>query len=124
MANDGTWTLDVPAADLAALNQGALTLTASVNDKAGNSGQTTHTLTVDTVAPTVTIGTVADDDIVNNAEQLAGQTISGTTTAEQGQTVTVSFNDHRYQATVGADGSWSVFVPGHDFLGLSDGNYT
>ena len=124
VANDGTWTLDVPAADLAALNEGALTLTASVNDKAGNSGQTTHTLTVDTVAPTVTIGTVADDDIVNNAEQLAGQTISGTTTAEQGQTVTVSFNDHRYQATVGADGSWSVFVPGHDFLGLSDGNYT
>ncbi|WP_458573595.1 Ig-like domain-containing protein [Enterobacter ludwigii] len=124
VANDGTWTLDVPAADLAALNQGALTLTASVNDKAGNSGQTTHTLTVDTVAPTVTIGTVADDDIVNNAEQLAGQTISGTTTAEQGQTVTVSFNDHRYQATVGADGSWSVFVPGHDFLGLSDGSYT
>ncbi|WP_438802357.1 Ig-like domain-containing protein [Enterobacter ludwigii] len=124
VANDGTWTLDVPAADLAALNEGALTLTASVNDKAGNSGQTTHTLTVDTVAPTVTIGTVADDDIVNNAEQLAGQTISGTTTAEQGQTVTVSFNDHNYQATVGADGSWSVFVPGHDFLGLSDGNYT
>ncbi|BBJ63141.1 Ig-like domain-containing protein [Enterobacter asburiae] len=124
VANDGTWTLDVPAADLAALSQGALTVTASVDDKAGNNGQTTHTLTVDTVAPTVTISTVADDDIVNNAEQLAGQTISGTTTAEQGQTVTVSFNGHSYQATVGADGSWSVFVPGRDFLGLSDGDYT
>ncbi|HDR2659635.1 TPA: Ig-like domain-containing protein [Enterobacter asburiae] len=124
VANDGTWTLDVPAADLAALSQGALTVTASVNDKAGNNGQTTHTLTVDTVAPTVTISTVADDDIVNNAEQLAGQTIRGTTTAEQGQTVTVSFNGHSYQATVGADGSWSVFVPGRDFLGLSDGDYT
>ncbi|WP_375603179.1 Ig-like domain-containing protein [Enterobacter hormaechei] len=124
VANDGTWTLDVPAADLANLSEGALTVTASVNDKAGNSGQTTHTLTVDTVAPTVTISTVADDDIVNNAEQLAGQTISGTTTAEQGQTVTVSFSGHSYQATVGADGSWSVFVPGRDFLGLSDGDYT
>ncbi|HID8830516.1 TPA: Ig-like domain-containing protein, partial [Enterobacter chengduensis] len=124
VGSDGTWTLDVPAADLAALSQGALTVTASVNDKAGNGGQTTHTLTVDTVAPTVTISTVADDDIVNNAEQLAGQTISGTTTAEQGQTVTVSFNGHSYQATVGADGSWSVFVPGRDFLGLSDGDYT
>ncbi|MDF3649272.1 Ig-like domain-containing protein [Enterobacter hormaechei] len=124
VGNDGTWTLDVPAADLAALSQGALTVTAVVNDKAGNSGQTTHTLTVDTVAPAVTISTVADDDIVNNAEQLAGQTISGTTTAEQGQTVTVSFNGHSYQATVGADGSWSVFVPGRDFLGLSDGDYT
>ncbi|HDW0970916.1 TPA: Ig-like domain-containing protein [Enterobacter hormaechei subsp. xiangfangensis] len=124
VGSDGTWTLDVPAADLAALSQGALTVTASVNDKAGNSGQTTHTLTVDTIAPAVTISTVADDDIVNNAEQLAGQTISGTTTAEQGQTVTVSFNGHSYQATVGADGSWSVFVPGRDFLGLSDGDYT
>jgi len=124
VANDGTWTLDVPAADLASLREGALTVTASVSDKAGNNGQTTHTLTVDTVAPTVTISTVADDDIVNNAEQLAGQTVSGTTTAEQGQTVTVSFNGHSYQATVGADGSWSVFVPGRDFLGLSDGDYT
>ena len=124
VANDGTWTLDVPATDLAALSQGALTVTASVNDKAGNHGQTTHTLTVDTVAPAVTISTVADDDIVNNAEQLAGQTIRGTTTAEQGQTVTVSFNGHSYQATVAADGTWSVFVPGRDFLGLSDGDYT
>ncbi len=124
VANDGTWTLDVPAADLANLSEGALTVTASVNDKAGNNGQTTHTLTVDTVAPAVTISTVADDDIVNDAEQLAGQTISGTTTAEQGQTVTVSFNGHSYQATVAANGSWSVFVPGRDFLGLSDGDYT
>ena len=124
VANDGTWTLDVPATDLAALSQGALTVTASVNDKAGNHGQTTHTLTVDTVAPAVTISTVADDDIVNNAEQQAGQTIRGTTTAEQGQTVTVSFNGHSYQATVAADGTWSVFVPGRDFLGLSDGDYT
>ncbi|WP_431309509.1 Ig-like domain-containing protein [Enterobacter hormaechei] len=124
VANDGTWTLDVPAADLANLSEGALTVTASVNDKAGNNGQTTHTLTVDTVAPAVTISTVADDDIVNDAEQLAGQTISGTTTAEQGQTVTVSFNGHSYQATVAANGSWSVFVPGRDFLGLSDGEYT
>ncbi|WP_425268135.1 Ig-like domain-containing protein [Enterobacter hormaechei] len=124
VGSDGTWTLDVPAADLANLSEGALTVTASVNDKAGNNGQTTHTLTVDTVAPAVTISTVADDDIVNTAEQLAGQTISGTTTAEQGQTVTVSFNGHSYQATVAANGSWSVFVPGRDFLGLSDGDYT
>ncbi len=122
--SDGTWTLDVPAADLAVLSEGTLTVTASVNDKVGNNGQATHTLTADTVAPTVTISTVADDDIVNNAEQLAGQTISGSTTAEQGQMVTVSFNGHSYQATVAADGSWSVFVPGHNFLGLTDGDYT
>ncbi|MGK3732786.1 Ig-like domain-containing protein, partial [Escherichia coli] len=85
VAANGTWALNVPAADLAALGQGAQTITASVNDRAGNLGQVTHTLTVDTVAPTVTIATVAGDDIINSVEQAAGQTISGTTTAEAGQ---------------------------------------
>ncbi len=124
VAANGTWTLNVPAADLAALGQGAQTITASVNDRAGNPGQTTHALIVDTVAPTVTIATVAGDDIINNAEQLAGQTISGTTTAEVGQTVTVTFNGQTWTATVGSGGSWSVFIPAQQFAGLSDGSYT
>ncbi len=124
VAANGTWALNVPAADLAALGQGAQTITASVNDRAGNPGQTTHALTVDTVAPTVTIATVAGDDIINNAEQLAGQTISGTTTAEAGQTVTVTFNGQTWTATVGSGGSWSVFIPAQQFAGLSDGSYT
>nr|WP_313853336.1 Ig-like domain-containing protein [Winslowiella toletana] len=123
VSSDGTWTLNVPASDLAELDEGALTVTASVNDKAGNNGQATHPLTVDTVAPTVTINTVAGDDIVNNSEQLAGQTVSGTSTAEQGQTVIVTFGDRNWQTTVDADGNWSVFIPGRDFLGLSDGGY-
>ncbi len=124
VAANGTWALNVPAADLAALGQGAQTITASVNDRAGNPGQATHALTVDTVAPTVTIATVAGDDIINNAEQLAGQTISGTTTAEVGQTVTVTFNGQTWTATVGSGGSWSVFIPAQQFAGLSDGSYT
>ncbi|WP_407226608.1 Ig-like domain-containing protein [Enterobacter hormaechei] len=121
VANDGTWTLDVPAADLANLSEGALTVTASVNDKAGNNGQTTHTLTVDTVAPAVTISTVADDDIVNNAEQLAGQTISGTTDAPTGQTVTITLNGKTYTATVQNDGTWSYTVGSADVTALADG---
>ena len=124
VAANGTWALNVPAADLAALGQGAQTITASVNDRAGNPGQATHALTVDTVAPTVAIATVAGDDIINNAEQLAGQTISGTTTAEVGQTVTVTFNGQTWSATVGSGGSWSVFIPAQQFAGLSDGSYT
>ncbi|HBH4547985.1 TPA: Ig-like domain-containing protein [Escherichia coli] len=124
VAANGTWALNVPAADLASLGQGAQTITASVNDRAGNPGQTTHALTVDTVAPTVTIATVAGDDIINNAEQLAGQTISGTTTAEAGQTVSVTFNGQNWTATVGSGGSWSVFIPAQQFAGLSDGSYT
>jgi len=124
VAANGTWALNVPAADLAALGQGAQTITVSVNDRAGNLGQVTHTLTVDTVAPTVTIATVAGDDIINSVEQAAGQTISGTTTAEAGQIVTVTFNGQTWTATVGSGGAWSVFIPGQQFSGLSNGSYT
>ncbi|EPJ7086956.1 Ig-like domain-containing protein [Citrobacter amalonaticus] len=124
VAADGSWSVTVPAADLAGLNEGALMVTATVSDEAGNESQTTHNVTVDTTAPLITIDTVASDDIVNTGEQRAGQTISGTTTAEPGQTVTVTFNGHSYQATVDASGNWSVFVPATDFNGLVDGNYT
>ncbi|STK47484.1 adhesin for cattle intestine colonization [Escherichia coli] len=124
----GNWSVGVPASVISGLADGTVTIsatiTASVNDRAGNPGQTTHALTVDTVAPTVTIATVAGDDIINNAEQLAGQTISGTTTAEVGQTVTVTFNGQSWTATVGSGGSWSVFIPAQQFAGLSDGSYT
>ncbi|HIF4730952.1 TPA: Ig-like domain-containing protein [Citrobacter amalonaticus] len=124
VAADGSWSVTVPATDLAGLSEGALMVTATVSDKAGNESQTTHIVTVDTTAPLITIDTVASDDIVNTGEQRAGQTISGTTTAEPGQTVTVTFNGHSYQATVDASGNWSVFVPATDFNGLVDGNYT
>ncbi len=122
VAANGTWALNVPAADLAALGQGAQTITASVNDRAGNPGQTTHALTVDTVAPTVTIATVAGDDIINNAEQLAGQTISGTTTAPVGQTLTLTLNGKTYTTTVQTGGSWSYTLGSVDVTALADGN--
>ncbi len=123
----GNWSVGVPAADVTALGSGSQTVTASVTDAAGNSDSETHTVTVNLTAPTIginTIATVAGDDIINNAEQLAGQTISGTTTAEVGQTVTVTFNGQTWTATVGSGGSWSVFIPAQQFAGLSDGSYT
>ncbi|MFO3699112.1 Ig-like domain-containing protein, partial [Enterobacter huaxiensis] len=48
---DGTWTLNVPAADLAALGDGSVTVTASVSDKAGNPASIDHNLTVDVTVP-------------------------------------------------------------------------
>ncbi|MCV7760176.1 Ig-like domain-containing protein [Pluralibacter gergoviae] len=124
VTSNGTWTLDVPADALAALPQGKLTVTATVDDKAGNGGSTTRDITVDTTPPTVTIDKVAGDDAINSDEQKAGQTISGTADAEEGQVVTVTFNGHEYRATVNAAGKWSVNIPGRDFLGTADGTYT
>ncbi|NUU67306.1 Ig-like domain-containing protein, partial [Enterobacteriaceae bacterium BIT-l23] len=120
---DGSWTLNVPVEDLALLAEGALNVTASVSDKAGNSTSQSATLTVDTLAPTLTFNAVASDNVINIAEQQAGQSISGTTTAEVGQVVTVSFNNRTYTATVGEGGIWSVTVPATDFNGMADGNH-
>ena len=40
---DGSWTLNVPAADLVGLSDGSVTVTASVSDKAGNPASADHT---------------------------------------------------------------------------------
>ena len=56
----------------------------------------------------VTINTIATDDILNAAEAGSALTISGTSTAEAGQTVTVTLNGINYSGNVRADGSWSV----------------
>jgi len=120
---DGTWSLKVPAADLASLTDGNLTVSATVSDNAGNNISQTHDLMVDTTAPVLTFDTVAGDDVINSAEQLAGQTLSGTTDAEAGQPVIVTFNHREYKTTVAADGTWKINVPASDFLGATDGSY-
>ncbi|NIF31610.1 Ig-like domain-containing protein [Enterobacter sp. Cy-643] len=120
---DGSWSVTVAADDLAKLTDGDFNVSASVQDKAGNPGSADRTLTVDTTPPGITFNKVAGDDIINSAEQQAGQVISGTTDAQPGQTVTVTFNNHAYKAVVSDTGTWSVTVPAQDFLGATDGSY-
>ena len=61
--------------------------------------------------PSLSAATLATDDILNAAEAQADLTVSGTSTAEAGQTVTVSLNGKDYTATVGSDGNWTLNVP-------------
>ncbi|MDM8927329.1 Ig-like domain-containing protein, partial [Escherichia coli] len=65
VAAGGTWGLTIPAADLATLPDGAANVQASVSNVAGNSAQATHAYSVDATAPSVTINTIASDDILN-----------------------------------------------------------
>ncbi len=70
----------------------------------GNSVSNTANLLVDTALPTVTINTVAGDNVINAAEVAAGQTLSGrVTNAEAGNTVTVTIGGNSYNATVQSD---------------------
>ncbi len=124
VAANGSWSVNVPAGDLATLPDGAANVQASVSSASGNSASATHAYSVDASAPTLTINTIASDDILNATEAGSPLTISGTSTAETGQTVTVTLNGATYTGTVQADGSWSVSVPTSALGALSASNYT
>jgi hypothetical protein len=108
VAGNGTWTTTWAAGDMPA-DAASSTVTASVSDAAGNAASpATQTVRVDTAAPGLTIGTVAGDNTVNAAEKTAGVSVSGSSTAESGQTVTITWGGISQSATVGSDGQWSV----------------
>ncbi|MGX5145228.1 Ig-like domain-containing protein, partial [Enterobacter hormaechei] len=122
---NGSWTLNVPAADLAGLTDGSVTVTAAVSDKAGNPASVDHNLTVDVTVPAVTIHTVAGDDVINVAEHNQAQIISGSATgAAAGDKVTVTIGGQSYTTVLDAAGNWSVGVPASVISGLSDGSVT
>ncbi len=124
---DGTWAL-TQGADLSGLAQGAITVTANVSDVAGNASVTaTHAIAVDASAPVLAIaGPVAGDNLINAAERSAVM-LSGTSTAEAGQTVSVRFSDGTTHANatavVAPDGTWAL-TQGADLSGLAQGAIT
>lgn len=102
---DGNWTATVPSADLAGLKDGDASVQVSVTNAHGNSASAGREYSVDATAPGVTIDTVAGDNVINGSEASAGVTVSGTTTAEAGQTVTVTLGGNSYTAQVQPDGT-------------------
>ncbi|WP_458339170.1 Ig-like domain-containing protein [Enterobacter hormaechei] len=122
--DSGNWTYTVPSADLAGLKDGDASVQVSVTNVNGNSASAGHEYSVDATAPSVTINTIATDDILNASEAQSDLAISGTSTAEAGQTLTVSLNGKDFTTTVSADGSWTLNVPAADLAGLTDGSVT
>ncbi|MGR6780317.1 Ig-like domain-containing protein [Moritella viscosa] len=113
----GNYTVDVNTTDLQADN----TIDASVasSDTAGNtvvSNAAEHAVTFDGAADagTVTIGTVASDDVINAVEAGAATiAVSGTATGgdiSTGDTVTVTVNGQDYTTTVDGSGNYTVDV--------------
>ncbi|NAI60671.1 Ig-like domain-containing protein, partial [Escherichia coli] len=122
---DGSWSINIPAADLEALTDGSHTLTATVNDKAGNPASTTHNLAVDLTVPVLTINIIAGDDIINATEHGQALVISGSSTGgEAGDVVSVTLNNKTYTTTLDASGNWSVGVPAADVTALGSGPQT
>ena len=125
---EGNWTLRVPAEDLARLDDGGYALIVSATDRAGNTTTTQSDLVVKASPasqPTLTLNSFAGNDIVDGAERLTDQQLSGSTTSvEPGQRVTVTLNGQSYTAEVQASGSWSLMIPAEDLQRLPEGPAT
>jgi len=111
---DGTYSVDVPAE----LAEGEFTVNASVTDEAGNTATTDTAGEIDTTAPLITIDTIA-------AGNDTTPTLSGTTNAAPGSTVTLTITDsagvtQTVTAIVQADGTYSADVPAE----LAEGEFT
>uniref|UniRef100_UPI003D2510E8 retention module-containing protein n=1 Tax=Aeromonas veronii TaxID=654 RepID=UPI003D2510E8 len=100
----GTFTVDV----VTPLAEGSYTVTATVTDPAGNTGSATDSGSVDVTAPVITV------DAPDNTNDTT-PTITGTTNAVPGSTVTLVVTDangtqQTLTATVQPGGSYSVDV--------------
>lgn len=114
----------MPAANVGALADGNATVTASVNDVAGNPSSVSRVALVDATPPVVTINPVATDNVINTPEHAQAQIISGTVTgAQAGDIVTVTLNNVDYTTVVDGSGNWSLGVPASVVSGLADGSY-
>src|SRR5690606_17115352 len=121
-ADGKTWSKDVPGKDL--LGNAKVEAKVDTKDAAGNpaSAEAERPYGVDTDLPeaSITIDTIAGDDVVNKAESEKDVTISGTVgkDVKAGDTVTITIGNKTYTTTVNADGkTWSKDVPGKDLLG-------
>ncbi|WP_150324162.1 hypothetical protein, partial [Escherichia coli] len=102
---------DVPAPALQALGNGELTISASVTNSVGNTGNGTREITIDANLPGLRIDTVAGDDVVNIIEHGQALVITGSSSGLAESTpLTVTINHVEYITAVQADGSWSVGV--------------
>ncbi len=119
---NGVWLTTFLSANVPAT--GSTTVTASVSDASGNAAaQASKTVTVDVTAPTVGINTLTGgagvsgdiDNVLNRAEldqidTANTWTITGTTTAEVGQPVSLTLNSATYSGSVTSSGVWSVVL--------------
>lgn len=122
VAQDGTWTITLPASVFAGLEDGTYPIQVSVTDAQGSTHQQTVALGIDTLPPFLTENMLTGDNYLNAAEQAQGQTLSGR--GEAGLTVTVTLNGKTYTTTVDSEGKWQLPLSSADLQALSEGANT
>ncbi|WP_313050085.1 Ig-like domain-containing protein, partial [Atlantibacter subterraneus] len=118
----GKWSVGVPAADIALLNEGSATVNVTVTDAAGNAGTASRTVTVDLTGPTIAVNAVTADNVINASEKSADITLTGTCGTDAAS-VKITINGKTYDATV-TGGTWSVSIAPADSALLAEGKVT
>ena len=118
VATDGSWSLDVPASDIAA-GEYDIAVTATATDEAGNVTTASGTVGVDTEISVDFDDTQAGDNLITAQEANAGIVLTGTTDPDA--TVMVTLDGVTRAATVSSDGTWSAGFTAADLPeGLTD----
>ncbi|MEM9436651.1 MAG: Ig-like domain-containing protein [Pseudomonadota bacterium] len=104
---DGNWYVNLPVAVVPAGTY-ALPIQISATDAAGNTTVLDEVLVVDTEANELALGAagVGIDDVINDAENAQGVSVSGTATP--GATVVLSLAGVTVEAVAGDDGTWAA----------------
>ncbi len=105
ITTDGTWSVNFTQTDVVG-GEYNIPVKVTATDPLGNVTVLNDTLVVDTVPHPLGVDSVTADNTLNGAENTAGWTLTGTSTA--GATITVSLQGTSRTTTVGADGKWSL----------------
>ncbi|EOC1698797.1 Ig-like domain-containing protein [Cronobacter dublinensis] len=121
--NNGAWSVNVPATTLKGIQDGTLTVSASVTDPVGNVATGSQVVSAIVQAlPQVVVNPVFGDGLLSLSDLLSPQLISGTATnLAAGSALTVTLGALTFNTTVRADGTWQVSVPTTSLQGLADG---
>ena len=128
---DGTTTIEATATitdnafattlDLSTLaDSAAISLSASITDFAGNPASTTADLVKDTIAPSIDITSIAEDNIINAAEAAAVAIVGSAEGAENDQQVAIVITDGAITIEASATIADAAFAITLDLSALAD----
>ncbi len=118
VSSSGSWSVTFPSYDLPQ-GEDTYTLEVDVIDRAGNTASTSREVVFDTFVNELTGGAEAEGSQATYNASEVSDGVSVTGTVEAGSTVVVNFDGTDYDATVDANGNWSLDLPASAFAAES-----
>ena len=116
VSSEGTFDIDLPGAQLAAdsLVDASIVSTDTAGNFAVANTDKPYTVDLTAPAPSVALGNVTEDNVVNSVESVATITLAGIVSGEfiAGDTVTVTIDGMNFTTTVDGAGAYGISVAG------------